>query len=808
MDHRCSLCPYLSQCQAELISHLIKRHKNCANFIVHCSANGCGASFKNHNSFRRHCYRKHLNQLASTQTDDDIGVGEINSSVVLDTSIDGPDDTLDEGAFVLKLTAAHKLSQKAVRDVMESAQELVQSKLNRAKEKLSAILNPEQLHILQDEIFSSASLFSAVDTEYKQEKFFESKFQYIKPESVVLGQSTMNKKIAGVYKMSVANVCGYVVPFLPQLTALLSMPEVQECLRDGNINNLLLSDYYDGCYIQNHEFLAAHKNCLCFSIYTDDFEVVNPIGTHRKKHKITAFYWTLLNIPVEYRSRLGAIQLAALAKTADLKLFGSHALLDNICLGFNSLWNGHQFEIPRYGRQTHYGMLCFVLADTLAAQQLGGFKEGVGNAQKPCRTCEIERNDMKKMQFSNDCQSRNEIEHRDRVETLQTLSKKARVYWSKKWGVNTESALLRIPGFSLTKGFLHDPMHVLLEGIVKTEVKGLLNVFIKEKKYLTLKEFNERITNFSYSASESRDKPQVFDAKSLEAGSVLCQTAASMKTLIIALPCLIGDRIPEDDLHWRNFLRLLQIVLLTLSAVASLKTVQALEQLIAAHNAAFLQLYPNDSFTPKMHYLVHFPRQLLDFGPIRIHSCMRNEAKNGFFKSKRWFNFKKIEKSLAFHHQRWMCLQMLGSCGQRSTSYVYGGDEVAQGITISVKDDLTITQALQIDPASQILVSPKIVVKGQTYTTGTILLKSFEEEPLFLQIERILIVDHRKIFQCRQMNIINFNNHLNMFVVEATDKIEFEGPENLLYKWPQISRPQVNGETLVMMYCADDVWVL
>ena len=68
---------------------------------------------------------------------------------------------------------------------------------------------------------------------------------------------------------------------------------------------------------------------------------------------------------------------------------------------------------------------------------------------------------MKKMLFFNDCQIRDETEHRDRVGTLQTLSKKAKVYWSKKWGVNTESVLIRIPGFSMSKRLLHDPMHVL-----------------------------------------------------------------------------------------------------------------------------------------------------------------------------------------------------------------------------------------------------------------------------------------------------------------------------------------------------------
>lgn len=45
----------------------------------------------------------------------------------------------------------------------------------------------------------------------------------------------------------------------------------------------------------------------------------------------------------------------------------------------------------RYGREAKivHGTLYCVLGDTLAAQLLGGFKEGVGMAEKPCRTCEI-----------------------------------------------------------------------------------------------------------------------------------------------------------------------------------------------------------------------------------------------------------------------------------------------------------------------------------------------------------------------------------------------------------------------------------
>jgi len=88
---------------------------------------------------------------------------------------------------------------------------------------------------------------------------------------------------------------------------------VKARLSNCQSSDTLLMDMPDGNYLSTHPFLHDHPSALLFALYTDDFELVNPIGSHRKKHKVSVFYWTLLNIPVEYRSRLSAIQLLALA---------------------------------------------------------------------------------------------------------------------------------------------------------------------------------------------------------------------------------------------------------------------------------------------------------------------------------------------------------------------------------------------------------------------------------------------------------------------------------------------------------------
>ena len=71
-----------------------------------------------------------------------------------------------------------------------------------------------------------------------------------------------------------------------------------------------------------------------------DFEVANLIGSHWKKHQVTAFYWLILNIPPEFLSKLSAIQLLALAKSSDVKKYRVATLLHEFKKSLQTLWTG------------------------------------------------------------------------------------------------------------------------------------------------------------------------------------------------------------------------------------------------------------------------------------------------------------------------------------------------------------------------------------------------------------------------------------------------------------------------------------
>ena len=48
----------------------------------------------------------------------------------------------------------------------------------------------------------------------------------------------------------------------------------------------LLNDYCDGSNFKSHTLFSVHLNGIQIFFYYDDVEVCNPIGSHRKIHKI------------------------------------------------------------------------------------------------------------------------------------------------------------------------------------------------------------------------------------------------------------------------------------------------------------------------------------------------------------------------------------------------------------------------------------------------------------------------------------------------------------------------------------------
>ncbi|KAF4520208.1 hypothetical protein B566_EDAN003921, partial [Ephemera danica] len=97
--------------------------------------------------------------------------------------------------------------------------------------------------------------------------------------------------------------------------------------RTSNDNDSnVLRDYTDGT-VYKEKYKTENDHCLDLILYSDEFEVANPIGYSRVKHKILAFYLSIGNIVAKFRSRVENIHLVLLCKSAYVKKFGLNTVI-------------------------------------------------------------------------------------------------------------------------------------------------------------------------------------------------------------------------------------------------------------------------------------------------------------------------------------------------------------------------------------------------------------------------------------------------------------------------------------------------
>ena len=97
-----------------------------------------------------------------------------------------------------------------------------------------------------------------------------------------------------------------------------------------------------------------------------------------------------------------------------------------------------------------------------------------------------------------------------------------------------------------------------------------------------------------------------------------------------------------------------------------------LKNLIEEHHTMFIELYQEWTVIPKMHYMTHYPEQILALGPLVRAWTMRYEAKLFLLKSAgRVSNFKNITQTISSRHQRWACYE-LSSGGALSSAVECG----------------------------------------------------------------------------------------------------------------------------------------
>jgi len=293
---------------------------------------------------------------------------------VYNTAIESNLFTENVAQFYLKLECQYLLSATTIQYIITEVSKLHEETQKIIKNKLTEWLATEgisqqQIASIKD-VFNSDTMIKTneiLTTNFKRKKFYKNKFDYVSPVQVIIDQQ---KKTSFAY-----------VPIIETLKRFFTDKSVRNELgyqkKPGKKD--VLEDFMDGNVYKNNKFFQENPDALRIILYQDAFEIINPIGAAKRKHKLLAIYMCLGNVPYYLRCHINSIKLVVLCKELD---FEHETVYGKVVTDFKKMKHGVEIN----GKFIK-GSLVFVVGDNLGSHGLGGFTENFSTSQYLCRFC-------------------------------------------------------------------------------------------------------------------------------------------------------------------------------------------------------------------------------------------------------------------------------------------------------------------------------------------------------------------------------------------------------------------------------------
>lgn len=533
----------------------------------------------------------------------------------------------------------------------------------------------------------------------------------------------------------------------------------------------------------------SDKNVFPIALYFDDFEVCNPLGSSSGIHKLGAVYYSIMGMPPEFSSSLENIFLAALFHSMDRAEFGNRATFQVIIEeliylqkeGININILGSDIKV--------YFILTLILGDNLGLHSIFGLVESF-SAKFPCRFCRIDKQTMKKSFKENSLLLRNPDNY-DMDLNLNDYS---------LTGIKEKCIWNDIPSFHLTKNTSFDIMHDLLEGVCRYDMASILNYFVHDVKMFSLDSLNNRIEMFDYGVIEDCNKPPSITTEHLKKG-VLIMSASEMLCLVRYFCIIVGDLVNEDNEVWQFYLILRQIIDVISSKSIQSKCVPFLSTLLSEHNELFVKLF-RVSLKPKFHYILHYPRIILNIGPPVCFWSMRFEAKHKDLKNNAHVvcSRKNIAFTLALKHQLMVAERL--TAGRGLVCKTEAGPTLKKKMDVSDLElnssSISFTSYLNCSAVSW------VKIKGIMYKPNlVIVIDIVNDMPKFAVIASILLDDNKNVyFYVKILETTAFNEHYHSYEIEETTDCCVKAYNELIEYVPSAVRVLTNGLKVICLRCS------
>jgi hypothetical protein len=233
-------------------------------------------------------------------------------------------------------------------------------------------------------------------------------------------------------------------------------------------------------------------------------------------------------------------------------------------------------------------------------------------------------------------------------------------------GIKYASLLNASRYFHFAENLNFDAMHDFLEGVCPFSIKLVLHELatIYPEYGVDADFLNQRFENFQYSFYDLSNKPSAkFTDDNIEARGNYStkQSAGQIFFLRKIFALLVGDKIPEGNIHFAIILTLRLIMDIIFSLVVTQEHTVVFEVLIIPYFEEFRKAFPSLQGINKLHHMVHYPQIIRSQVPPVRYWCMRYEAYHNIAKilAQVNFNFKNITLSVANHLQLFKCSSLL-----------------------------------------------------------------------------------------------------------------------------------------------------
>lgn len=249
---------------------------------------------------------------------------------------------------------------------------------------------------------------------------------------------------------------------------------------------------------KSNQFFLENPECLKLILYQDAFEIVNPLGSVKKKHKVVAVYLSVANLPAHVWSNTDHMSLVMLCGENDLKQFGSAKVFSELLVDLKDL---EENGIAVDGKMIKGALYC-ITGDNLGSHTIGGFTEHFSHAQYFCRYCEITQSEFLSDDPSVCGPQRTPESYDSAVRDLQSDSSQAIK------GIKVNSVFNTLKSFHACQPGLPPCLgHDIFESVLSYDVALYLKYFIKKKQWLTYSVLNRRIKQIKYKGTDALTKP-------------------------------------------------------------------------------------------------------------------------------------------------------------------------------------------------------------------------------------------------------------------------------------------------------------